>query len=206
MDDALNDVCESAVGERGIRNEKVLRLYEAFLSFPMRMRMAPSHVQICLDSITYGEDLHVAKMASSDGFFDFAQKVIALFPTHPPFVRLLRREIQATCEKHKVTFHCNSVGVNAVRALLSVAPFAHDTSVTKAMKSFEDVSKRLNDQTSISQLMATTTKHYPNGNDAAVGAFVEMVEALRGAVVFKDITKDAHINKEFLVGGRQKVV
>ena len=66
----------------------------------MRLRLAPSYVQVCLDSITYGEDLHNAKMAASDSFFDFAQKVISLFPAEPPFKDLVRRAVISKCETH----------------------------------------------------------------------------------------------------------
>ena len=54
--------------------------------------------------------------------------------------------------------------------------------------------------------MALTTKHYSHSSDAAVGAIIELVDSLRSGLMFKDITKDAHINKEFLVGGKHKVL
>ena len=54
--------------------------------------------------------------------------------------------------------------------------------------------------------MALTTKHYSHSSDAAVGAIIELVDSLRSGLIFKDITKDAHINKEFLVGGKHKVL
>ena len=110
------------------------------------------------------------------------------------------------CDENHITFHNQRIGVNGVRALLSVAPYAADVKVSNALKSMEDVSKKLNDQTNLSMLMATTTKHFPNNTDAAVGAFKELVECLRSSLLLKDITKDAHINKEFLVGTRYKVV
>ena len=69
MDDAL----------RAKNALKVRKLYEAMLSMPMRLRVAPDETQIALDSITYSEDLHVAKSASSDAFFDFAEKSCPLF-------------------------------------------------------------------------------------------------------------------------------
>ena len=161
------------------KGEQVLRLYEAFLSFPMRLRLSPSHAQICLDSISYGEDLHNAKMVSSDSFFDFAQKVIALFPSEPPFRSLMRRTVEDFLKKNQITFHGGDVSINGIRALLSVAPFVSYVKVSSALKSLEDVSKKLNDQTNISQLMAITSKHYSSDMEAAVGAMTELVECLR---------------------------
>ena len=64
MDDAL----------RANNKLKIKKLFQAMLSLPMRLRVAPDETQIALDSITYSEDLHVAKSASSDAFFDFAEK------------------------------------------------------------------------------------------------------------------------------------
>ena len=110
------------------------------------------------------------------------------------------------CDENHITFHNQKIGVNGVRALLSVAPYAADVKVSSALKSMEDVSKKLNDQTNLSMLMATTTKHFPNNTDAAVGAFKELVECLRSSLLFKDIMKDSHLNKDFLVGTKHKVV
>ena len=54
--------------------------------------------------------------------------------------------------------------------------------------------------------MAITSKHYSSSIEAAVGVMTELVDCLRSGLIFKDITKDSHINKEFLVGGKQKVL
>ena len=68
MDDALNAL-ESAVGDqRAKAAEHVRKLYESFLSFPLRLRLSPSHSQICLDRISYGEELYAGKLAASDSF------------------------------------------------------------------------------------------------------------------------------------------
>ena len=129
--------------------------------------------------------------------------MIALFPTDPPFASLQRRTVQTRCDENQIKFHGHAIGVNGVRALLSVAPYAADVKVSSALKSMEDVSKKLNVRI---MLMATTKQHFPNSTDAAIGAFKELVECLRSSLLFKDITKDAHINKDFLVGTRSKVV
>ena len=101
----------------------------------------------------------------------------------------MRRTVEYFLTKNKITFHGGSIGINGVRALLSVAPFVPDQKVSRALKSMGDVSKKLNDQTNISQLMALTTKHYSHSSDAAVGAIIELVDSLRSGLIFKDITK-----------------
>ena len=52
---------------------KVMKLYEAALSFPLRLHCAPSRKQICLDSITYAESyVYAGSVATSPvSFFDF---------------------------------------------------------------------------------------------------------------------------------------
>ena len=61
MDDALNAL-ESAVGDqRAKAAEHVRKLYESFLSFPLRLRLSPSPSQICSDRISYGEELYAGK-------------------------------------------------------------------------------------------------------------------------------------------------
>ena len=80
-----------------------------------------------------------------------------------------------------------------VRALLSIAPFSV-LCVSRALKAFEDVSKKLNDQTNISLLMATTNRYYPKSTDEAVGSFVEVVDALRSALKPADEVKPVAAN------------
>ena len=76
MDDALN-AFKSAVGEelKATAAERIRKLYESFLSFPIRLRLAPSQSQICLDRISYGEDLYAGRMAASDSFFSILPKM-----------------------------------------------------------------------------------------------------------------------------------
>ena len=119
-----------------------LEIVRGLLSFPMRLRVGPSLVQIYLDRISYGEDLFAAKMGSSDSFFvfffDFAQNSISLFPREPPFASLLRRTVQSKCDDNHIKFHGQPVGINGVRALLHCAPYAADETVSSALKSLED--------------------------------------------------------------------
>ena len=48
--------------------QQTIALFQAALAMPMRMRLAPSRQQVCLDSISYYEDLFAAKLATSDSF------------------------------------------------------------------------------------------------------------------------------------------
>lgn len=194
MDDAL----------RADATAKVIKLYEAALSMPMRLRVAPSRDQIILDSISYSEELYATKSASSDSFFDWVEKVVGVFPKEPTFVSLTGKAVKDRGDKLGITFHGNKVNENIQRALQHAAPFVLNHDVRVAFKAFEDVSDALNDQTKLSYLMNTASKHYMKGSEAAVGAVVQVLQSLRLALVYKDIKKDAHLTKEFLVGGRNK--
>ena len=50
---------------------KVLKLFEAALCLPLRLRLGPSMVQVTLDSISYSEELFTAYASTSDGFLVF---------------------------------------------------------------------------------------------------------------------------------------
>ena len=184
---------------------KVLKLYEAALSFRMRMRVAPSMKQVALDSISYSEELHAAKAASSDSFYDFAEKVVCLFPTQVAFGTLTVKLMQEHAGKYGVTYHGSPLSDTVTRALQNVVPYTKNPSVRKAFKAFEDVSYQLNEQTKLSMFLHTTSKHFGKGNEAAFGACVQVLKVLRVSLLFKDIAKDQHVTKDFMIGGRAKV-
>ena len=77
--------------------------------------------------------------------------------------------------------------------------------VRVAFKAFEDVSDALTDQTKLPYVMNLCSKAYMKGSEAAIGALVQVLHSLRLALIYKDIKKDAHLTKEFLVGGRNEV-
>ena len=194
VDDALRDR----------EKRKILKLYEAALSMPMRLRLGPSRVQVSLDSISYSEDLFAAKTVVSDSFFDFAQKLIGVFPIEPAFGGLSGKMMKDHADKLGIRYHGNKIGDTLVRGLQNLAPFVQNAQVQEAFKAFEDVSFALNDQTKISMLMHTTTKHFGRGKAAGVAACVQLLKALRLSLLYKDIAKDSHLTKEFLIGGRNK--
>ena len=127
-----------------------------------------------------------------------------MLPREPAFGGLTVKAVILQAGKCGLTFHGSKVNENTARAPLNVAPFAHDTRVQTAFKAFEDVSFGLDDQTKISMLMHAATKHFGQGREAAIGACVQIFWALRAGLLYKDIVKDSHVTKEFLVGARNK--
>ena len=50
------------------------KLFEAALSMPIRMRCAPSFLQIVKGTLSCSEDLHKGNEASTDAWIDFVPK------------------------------------------------------------------------------------------------------------------------------------
>ena len=73
----------------------------------------------------------------------------------------------------------NKMNDNIQRASQHVDPFVLNLDVRVAFKAFEDVSDALNDQTKLSYLMNTASKHYMKGSEAAVGVVVQVLQSLR---------------------------
>ena len=157
-----------------------------------------------LDSVSYSEELAAAKSASSDSFVEFAEKAVDLISAD----EVAKASVKVLVEKAKklnLTYHGLPVSDNTARALQAMAPYLTATGVDEAFKQFQEISGALDDQTKISTVMSLTTKHFGKGNlEAAAGALVTMIKALRWAIIYKDIEKDSHLTKEFLVGGRGK--
>jgi hypothetical protein len=192
MDDAL----------RANNKLKIKKLFQAMLSLPMRLRVAPDETQIALDSITYSEDLHVAKSASSDAFFDFAEKscpllkkTIADNPNHEALA------VAKEGQKLGITYHGAPLERNMARALLEVAPYVGNGDVRSALKELENISSVLSDQSKCAGLFGMVTKHYGKSSIAAVGAVVEAVSAIRISILYQDIPSERAMTKDFLFGG-----
>ena len=53
----------------------IIKLYEAALSIPIRMRLNPTFAQVAYDTITHSENSCAAQGATIDSCFDFLNKV-----------------------------------------------------------------------------------------------------------------------------------
>ena len=161
----------------------------------MRMRLAPTRQQICLDSITYSEELFTAKLAASDAFYDFAAKAGELIPT---LETMTGKQLIDRCRELGIQFHALKVNENTGRALQQVYPYVKSAEVHDALKSLEDVCVQLNDQTKISALMHTASKTCTKGSAAANGALAHLMNVLRIAIEYEDIAKESHGTKGVL--------
>ena len=172
---------------RASNHAKVLKLYEAALCIPLRVRCGPSLKQVSLDSTTYSEDLFAFNSASSDAFLTFAEKVMSALPADFLQSRPVKN-IVVKAESLGISFHGSAVGDSVARALINVAPFVICPEFQMAFMSH---------QTKISFLTHACTKIYGKAGSAATGASVKMLIALRLGLMYKDIAKESHLTKEF---------
>ena len=103
-----------------------------------------------------------------------------------------------------VTFHGTKINDSIARALQSVAPFVQDSRVQIALKTFENLSPALNDHTKLSMLMNVAARYYGKGTEAAFINCSQFLVLLHSSLLYKDIVKDSHVTKDFLVGSRGK--
>ena len=102
----------------------------------MRMRLASTWQQVCLDSITYSEELFAAKLTTSDAFYDFATKAGELIPT---LETMTVKALIVRGQELGIQFHALEVNEDAARALQHVYPYVKSAEVHDALKSLEDV-------------------------------------------------------------------
>ena len=146
-------------------------------------------------SITCSEELFAATKTTSDAFFDFATKAGELIPT---LETMTAKAVVDRCVELGITYHAQKVTDNTARALQQVYPYIRSGEVRGALKLLEDVIVQLNGQTKISVLMHTASKTFTKGSAAANGALAQLMNALRIAIEYEDITKESRVTKEFL--------
>ena len=137
----------------------IMKLYEAALSMPIRMRVAPSTSQVMLDTLTYSEDLFAAQAAAGDSFLDLVLKVKYLVTA------VLGASIPKLTEKFAqmgFLYHGRPIGEQGVKAFYAIEPYASNREVREAAKALESVTKELNEQTKLQKVCQTCDKYYGN--------------------------------------------
>ena len=98
----------------------IIKLYEAMLSMPIRMRVAPTLKQVIMDTITYSEDTFAAQEATADSCLDFVNKVRHLVNTKG----LTQRQLIDELKKSNISFRGKAVGDQGVKSIQTVEPYA----------------------------------------------------------------------------------
>ena len=92
-----------------------------------------------------------------------------------------------------------------MRCIQTVEPYAVSGAVRGAARALEQVTKKLNEQTTMYKLCAACNKQYGKASQAAIDACTKVLITLRIALKYKDIEKEYHITEEFLTGKSMKV-
>ena len=171
------------------------------LSMPIRMRVAPTLKHVIMDTITYSEDTFAAQEATADSCLDFVNKVRHLVNTKG----LTQRQLIDELKKSNISFRGKAVGDQGVRCIQTVEPYAVSGAVRGAARALEQVTKKLNEQTTMYKLCAACNKQYGKASQAAIDACTKVLITLRIALKYKDIETEYHITEEFLSGKSMKV-
>ena len=137
--------------------------------------------QVALDSITYSEELFASSFGTNDSFLTFAEKVMSAF--QPDFFATATVKTNMPSSATLViSYHGSAVGDNVARALMNVA--------RRFYKSIHGVQRNqpgIKRPGEISDLTNSCSKAYGKSGDAAVGAAVSVLVALRLGLLYKDI-------------------
>ena len=123
----------------------IMKLYEAALSIPIRMRLNPTFAQVAYDTITHSENSCAAQGATIDSCFVFLNKVRHLVNLQAFSQRNLVKEFK----KLNLVFHGKPIGESMVMCLLVVEPYAANLKVRNALIALEPWTKKMNEPTMI---------------------------------------------------------
>ena len=182
---------------------QVEQLYEAALSMPMRVRVGCTRQQATIDSMSFAEAVFATANCCCDSFWDFSQKAVDVIGARV-MASMTQSSIVTKCEKLFFSFHGSKIQPMGARNLQSLCPFVDSAAVGAAIKSFEEISPALNEQSKLGTLMASASKTYQKGTPAAAGAVAALIDWLKASLVFKDISREGHMTTEFLVGTSKK--
>ena len=177
----------------------IMKLYEAMLSMPIRMRVGPTMKQIVLDTISYAEDIFAAQGTTADSCLDFVSKVRVVVDVQGKTQRQLVEDLKLA----SIVYHGKPIGDQGVRCIQTVEPYAANGAVRAAARNLEPETKKLNEQTLMLKLCAACNKQYGKATTAAIDACVKVLVTLRFALKYKcniRIENDTHLTEEYLTG------
>jgi hypothetical protein len=115
--------------------ERILLLFEASLSFSMRMRLDPSEEQQLLDQLSFIETLRIeAKAAGAESFFDF----VTFLGKLPSVTEdLSGPKMVEVCKALGITYEGKKVEKTLAYAMIAVLPYTKSKAASSAIKLVE---------------------------------------------------------------------
>ena len=187
---------EPQQGQDDVRDleHRVLKLFEAALSVPIRLRLNPDADNCRLLSLRYSEQAFAVMGGSgADSFWKFAEKVSAF----GAFTKAASQSIpKATValQQAGLTFKGKQLNEQSVKALRALAPYVADASCRAAFSMLECVSPEFREITlhlRLAQLSSTrvASGQHPQAN-AAQMAFVFVLDCLRIGRLAGDVKQE----------------
>ena len=121
--------------------ERITRLFEASLSFTVRMRLNPTYEQQILDKLSFIEAIRITSVAAgADSFFDFVTFVGQL-----PAVTddITGPKLMELCKTLGITFEGKTIVKNLAYAILAVLPYTRSAAACSAVKFVEGLARTL---------------------------------------------------------------
>ena len=174
----------------------IMKLYEAALSMPIRMRLNPTFAQIAYDTITHSEDIFATKGATVDSCIDFHAKVRHIINLQAHSQRTLVTEFKNA----NIFYHGKPIRASMVRCLLVVEPYAANVKIRNALIALEPWTKKMNEPTMIKRLCEACNKQYGKASQAAILACTKLLSNLRIALTYKNTLKESNLTGEVLFG------
>ena len=181
--------------------KKVLKLYEAGLSTPIRLRSGPTPSEIMVDSLSWAESVRVQAAAGADSVLSFIQK-LACIPSVRVACETTVKALESELTRIGIRFNGKQIQKSGATAIAAIAPFAAIGAVRSAFTNLENVTSALNEQTKLMRLCQTVGKRFPNFGDAS-RAVVFCINCLEAAVCHGECS-EADINVPFLVGQKSQ--
>ena len=205
-------VSDALLGEN-TNHKRVIRLFEAALSVPIRLRLCPDEDGCALASLQYAEAAGMHAAASgADSFWVFAERVGRLSA-----VKLATKEnmsgtrLATKMRSLGITFKGKSIAEGCAKALKALLPFVYHAGCKHAHSLAEAVCPELKDMTLLMRMAHLCTKRASGGGPSATGGpdhanscMAFLIDSFRVARLTGEFPKDDSVTVSKILGQEKK--
>ena len=187
---------------------KVVKLFEAAVSVPIRLRICADEDSACLARLLFAENMFTAAAAAgAESFWLFAEKVCSLSAfTQSVAANASVRSLHEEIKKYHITFRGKALGESIVKSVKALHPFLSDAGCRHAYALAEGVVNELRDQTMllrIAQLCGGRSAE-PLAR-APQEAMIFIIESLKAGRLSGDYRREDCLTLSQVVGTDKKV-
>ena len=193
---------DDALQEKTPNHQRIIKLFEAALSVPIRLRLCPTADACALASLQYAESAGAHSAASgADSFWLFTERVGRLEEIQAAIKdNISAPKLLAKLKAMGITFKGKSVTEATARAMKSVLPFVADIGCKNAYLLSEVMCPEIKDQTMLMRLAGLCSKR----GSAASGALVFLFDGLRVGRLTGEFPKGEGITVSSILGQEKK--